>query len=272
MDLSHGKIRQALIDDWNQKHPDTPVKVVKLPSSADLQHAQMLAAEQAGDTTYDVLNLDLTWTAEFADNNAIVPLDNEMLGDGDFVAKALESARYRDRLWAVPFNTDVGLLYYRKDIVGSKGLPLPTKWGDLVDAKQSVQPPMRVFTTQLKRYEGLTVNVVEASASQNEDLSGSGGLLALAAGLRDGTILPESTTYDEAGALEAFRGDNAMFMRNWPYAYDVMASDMLDFPKKVGVTRLPWPAVLGGQNLAVARNSTKPRLARELIEFLTSPN
>ncbi|GAB3874641.1 hypothetical protein GCM10029964_016980 [Kibdelosporangium lantanae] len=135
-----------------------------------------------------------------------------------------------------------------------------------------MQPPMRVFTTQLKRYEGLTVNVVEASASQNEDLSGSGGLLALAAGLRDGTILPESTTYDEAGALEAFRGDNAMFMRNWPYAYDVMASDMLDFPKKVGVTRLPWPAVLGGQNLAVARNSTKPRLARELIEFLTSPN
>ncbi|GAB3874645.1 hypothetical protein GCM10029964_016990 [Kibdelosporangium lantanae] len=128
VDLSHGKIRQALIDDWNQKHPDTPVKVVKLPSSADLQHAQMLAAEQAGDTTYDVLNLDLTWTAEFADNNAIVPLDNEMLGDGDFVAKALESARYRDRLWAVPFNTDVGLLYYRKDIVGSKGLPLPTKW------------------------------------------------------------------------------------------------------------------------------------------------
>lgn len=288
LDLSNGGIRRQLIDKWNSEHPDTPVNVVELPSSADLQRAQMLAAEQAGDPGYDVLNLDLTWTAEFAENDAIQPLDEGVLtaAGNDFFAKTLDSVRYRrqgsdtTQLWAVPFNTDVGLLYYRKDLLDKAGAPPPKTWQDMVDVKNKVNSP--VYTAQLKQYEGLTVNAVEAAAAAGEDLArpsgASHGLTTLAARVRDGTILPDSTTYDEMDSLRAFRDGTVLFMRNWPFAYDLLTSDPDLAQNTVGVTRLPGltsdrpaPAVLGGQNLAIAAHSTKPKLARQLIEFLTSP-
>jgi multiple sugar transport system substrate-binding protein len=288
LDLSSDGIRRQLIGKWNHDHPNTPVNVVELPSTADLQRAQMLAAEQAGDPGYDVLNLDLTWTAEFAENGAIRPLDESVLtASNDFFDKVLESVRYqrqgsdRIELWAVPFNTDVGLLYYRKDLLGA-GAPNAWTWQAMADARNRINPGKPVYTSQLKRFEGLTVNAVEAAAAAGEDLtkltSESHGLLALASHVRDGTILPDSTTFDETGSLRAFRDGAVLFMRNWPYAYNVLTSDPDLPPGAIGVARLPRltddrpaPAVLGGQNLAIAAHSTRPQLARELIEFLTSP-
>jgi multiple sugar transport system substrate-binding protein len=298
-DLSYGGIRRQLIDYWN-KHEEPRVEVVELPARADLQRAQMLAAAQAGDTSYDVFNLDLTWTAEFAENGAIQPLEEGLLDPDDFYETTIDSVRYRrhgadtEQLWAVPFNTDVGLLFYRKDLLDAAGVGPPRSWQDMTDALADVRAHLvrtdgespsldAAYTTQLHQYEGLTVNAVEAAAAAGEDLTAlsgaSSGLRALVANFQaeDG-ILPESTTFDESGSLQAFRDGRVLFMRNWPFAYNVLAADPSLPPDAVGVTRLPAmtgdrpaPAALGGQNLAVAAHSTKPALARKLVAFLTSP-
>lgn len=297
-DLSYGGIRRQLIDYWNE-HEDQQVEVVELPARADLQRAQMLAAAQAGDTSYDVFNLDLTWTAEFAENGAIQPLEEDLLGPDDFFESTIDSVRYHrhgadtEQLWAVPFNTDVGLLFYRKDLLDAAGVRPPRSWQDMVDALARVRAHLvdttgkspsleAAYTSQLQQYEGLTVNAVEAAAAQGEDLStlsgASRGLRTLANNfhVQDG-ILPETTTFDESGSLQAFRDGRVLFMRNWPFAYNVLAADPLFPPGAIGVTRLPTTgdkpshAALGGQNLAVAAHSAKPGLARKLVSFLTSP-
>jgi multiple sugar transport system substrate-binding protein len=193
----------------------------------------------------------------------------------------------------VPFNTDVGLLFYRKDLLDAAGVRPPRSWQDMVDALARVRAHLvettgkspsleAAYTSQLQQYEGLTVNAVEAAVAEGEDLTAltgaSRGLRALADNfLAEDGILPDSTTFDESGSLQAFRDGRVLFMRNWPFAYNVLAADPLFPPGAIGVTRLPTTggkpshAVLGGQNLAVAAHSTKPGLARKLVEFLTSP-
>jgi multiple sugar transport system substrate-binding protein len=300
-DLSYGGIRRQLIDYWNEQdgHEDKQVEVVELSARADLQRAQMLAAAQAGDSSYDLFNLDLTWTAEFAENEAIQPLEEDLLGPDDFYESTIDSARYRrheadtEQLWAVPFNTDVGLLFYRKDLLDAAGVRPPRSWQDMADALARVREHLiattgksssldAAYTSQLQQYDGLTVNAVESAGAEGEDLTTltgvSHGLRALTDNFQaEDMILPESTTFDESGSLQAFRDGRVLFMRNWPFAYNVLAADPLFPPDALGVTRLPTAgdkpsrAALGGQNLAVAKASTKPELAREFVKFLTSP-
>ncbi|MGH3905175.1 MAG: extracellular solute-binding protein [Pseudonocardiaceae bacterium] len=305
VDLSYGGVRAQLIHKWNKIHPDNPVRVVELSSSTDLQHAQMLAAEQAGERGYDVLHLDLTWTAEFAENHAIRPLDPGVLTAGgapdDFLKTSLDSAYYtpegstQRQLWAVPYTTDAGLLFYRADLLKKSGLSPPTTWEEMKRAAQIVRDrqintsPNRqssleaAYVTQLDRYEGLTVNTLEITSGVGEDLRTLSGksegieqLAGFLGGSTDQVILPESKNSDETASLESFIAGKVLFMRNWPYAYNLLAAELPD--GAVGVTQLPSVdgdhsarPVLGGWNLAVAAHSTKPRLAQQLIEFLTAP-
>ncbi len=108
------------------------------------------------------------------------------------------------------------------------------------------------------------------------------GLRDLAQGMAEAgslppAVLPESRTFTEKASTDAFRSGTVAFMRNWPVAYGQLEEDQeraaggaFDISKNFTVTRLPGPSVLGGQNLAVSSSTTKPRAARELVEFLTS--
>ncbi|NUR63463.1 MAG: extracellular solute-binding protein [Catenulispora sp.] len=308
-DLSQGGVRQKLIDQWNTAHPDHKVNVVELPSNADLQRSQMLAAEQSGEPSYDVLNLDVTWTAEFATDGALRPLDPAVLREdsenGALLPGVKQTVQYglrggQSQVWAVPFNSDAGLLYYRADVLQKFGITQPPRtWQEMQTDFQKVVKkadpksdhiPSAAYTTQLGDYEGLTVNTVEAVASSDSghaDVSrDASGLAALVSHFNDDTpptILPAAhppqsdiTDHgDEDASVQAFIRGDVLFMRNWPYAYNVLAAGKLE--GSFGVTALPsldgagpGRSVLGGQNLAIAAHSTKPNLARSLIEFLTS--
>lgn len=285
VDLSQGGIRGQLIARWNQQHPDQRVRIVELPSSADLQRSQMLAAEQSGNTSYDVLNLDVTATAEFAEDHAIRPLPAGMVPDGDFFAGSRKSVTWHGKAWAVPFNADAGLLYYRKDWLDEIHVGPPSTWADLKVDYRSVRaahPEVQAaYVAQLQEYEGLTVNALEAAqASGEDDLSArpSNGLKRLADDVHDGTILHASLFDDESASVQAFLHGQVVFMRNWPFAYDVLASAMsrsqfgvAPLPGRTGPGQADRP-VLGGQNLAVAAHSRNPRGAEALIRFLTSPD
>lgn len=289
-DPSYSGVYQQLINKWNQQHPATPARIVELPSNSDLERSQMLAAEQSGSTAYDVLNLDVIRTPEFAADGAIQPLNGSILtedGPNDFLPSSLRSVSYQGQLWGVPFIADAGLLYYRKDLLVGVGDPVPSTWQQMLDTADRVKqkyggqkPPEAAYVSQLKPYEGLTVNAMEAALSNDEDLTtlptASKGLENLADYLRQQKVLPSSRGYDEQASLQAFKDGRAVFMRNWPFAYNVLAAEM-PTGTSIGVTLLPGGdekhrgrSVLGGQNLAVAGHTKKPRLARNLIAFLTS--
>ncbi|HCU49696.1 MAG TPA: hypothetical protein DGG94_07830, partial [Micromonosporaceae bacterium] len=286
-----GGQRQALIDQWNALPGRPRAEIIELTGGADAYRSEMVSRAQAGGGGIDVFNLDVTWIAEFAHAGYLRPLAREGLDTSGFLAKPLETCWYQDKLWALPFNTDAGLLFYRSDLITSSP---PSSWPairntiDDVFARQGSQHPELIagYTGQLADYEGLTVNAFEAIwAAEGDVVKGNGdvvidtaeareGLRRLATGLQPGNpqhILPESLTYEESRSMQAFRDGKTLFMRNWPVAYRHLgvpgesAGDVLAFQTTV----LPRGSVLGGQNLAISKSSDQPRAAQKLIEFLT---
>lgn len=288
-DLTSG-VRQALIDRWNDQHPDHPARIVQLPNGTDLGRSQVVGALQSGTGGYDVVNMDVTWTAEFAEQGLIRPWPEPL--DGDFLDSVTETVEYEGEVWGVPFNTDAALLYYRKDVLERENIALPTSWAGLDAAADRVEDgtDLAGYVSQFREYEGLTVNVMEAiwvhggdlpaSSDGDSDPAGAGAgagddMAAVREGIRDlrerlqYRMHEDSGTADESASVSAFADGEVVFMRNWPFAYERLAATMEDFEDRVGVTRLPWASALGGQNLAVTADAEDPAWARRLIEYLT---
>ncbi|PNE41735.1 MULTISPECIES: extracellular solute-binding protein [Streptomyces] len=305
-DLSSSGVRQDLIHAWERRTGRT-VRIVKLPDTADAQRSQLLAAGQSGNSGYDVLNIDVAWTAEFAAAHVIRPWDGGL--DGDFLPSVVKTATGDDgKIWAVPFNTDAGLLYYRKDILKKyhHSAEPPSNWGELKNVAIEVtnaynreaaraakaadkEPPPTLYgmVAQLRPYEGLTVNTLEAawanggnpdatSFSKGEQIGALQMGVAELKGRLD-TIMPhEATAMDETESRRWFADGRALFMRNWPVEYASIAEkltplvqfDVAQLPARPDGKRM---SVLGGQNLAIAADSTHPSGARALIEALTDP-
>lgn len=293
-----GGIRQKLIEQWNRQQEETGsgprARLVELPGSADQQRSQLLGALQSGSAEYDVVNLDVTWVPEFADADLVQPLPDDML-DEDVIPSVAATARWAGKTYAVPFNSDVGLLFYRPDYLKKAGvtdtrLGTGTEWSTVQRLMDAVRDAGRSaadgyekgWTTQLAPYEGLTVNGIEAFASADAGFSltdgagrYTGSVADLEAGLRElrdrtqaSYTLGDAGRSDEAESLGDFADGRTAFLRHWPYAYRTLHQSLTD--QQLQVAPLPGRAVLGGQNLAVTKASKRGQAAQALIKFLTS--
>lgn len=199
-------------------------------------------------------------------------------------------------LVAMPWFIDAGLLYYRQDLLDKYKQPVPQTWDQLKATASLIQTAERKagndklwgYVWQGRAYEGLTCNALEWIASYNGgtivDDSGKVTVknpnalqaLQMAAGFV-GTISPTAVlNYSEEESRGPFQAGNAVFMRNWPYAW--AASQAADSPVKgkVGVAPLPkggdsgrHAATLGGQELAVSKYSKNAALAADLVLYMT---
>ncbi|MBF9133402.1 extracellular solute-binding protein [Plantactinospora sp. S1510] len=288
-DESTGKQRQVLVNKWNLENPDTPARLEVLSRSSDEQHSEMVARAQSDSPNVDVYNLDVTWTAEFATAGYIRALDESVDVSG-FLDAPRKTCEYDGKLWALPFNTDVGLLFYRKG-VSQNALPatLPPDPND-VRALVAANPNLKAgFVTPLDHYEGLTVSALEAIWAEDGDVYDAekdlvvvdsdgvrNGLKKLADAMKSVDSLPpavdpQSRGFREDTSRAAFQRGEVALMRNWPVAYGQLRTGdrpMTDFD----VAPLPGEggSVLGGQNLAVATGTKNPQAAQKLVEFLTS--
>ncbi|MFJ9610805.1 ABC transporter substrate-binding protein [Kitasatospora sp. NPDC101176] len=280
---------RGLLADWNAEHPDQPAELVELPEAADEVHAQLAGELSAGGNRFDVLNLDVVWTAEFAAERWTVPLDESDFALDSFLPPVVRTGRYDGRLYAVPFVANAALLYYRSDVLAAAGEQPPTTWAELARQARTLAPAhgLSGYAGQLSPYEGLAVNALEAIRSAGGDLlAGDGtvvvdspqamaGLEFLAGGVRDGWIPPEVLGYQEEESRAAFGRGGLLFLRNWPYVYHAVGAAGSPVEGRFGVVPLPGPngpgsGVLGGSGLAVSRFSRRQRTARALIGFLTS--
>ncbi len=129
-----------LIKPWNEAYPDQQVSLVLLPEAENGQLAQLTANLQAGSSTYDVIAMDVIWTAEFASAGWIIPLESSMFPLGDFLRPAVDTAMYNGHLWAVPYYSNAEVLYYRKDILAKAGKLPPKTWAQLEQQAKTVAP------------------------------------------------------------------------------------------------------------------------------------
>ena len=278
---------------WEEKTGHS-VDVVSTPNSSTERLSLYQQILSANSRDIDVFQIDVIWPGLLA--NHLLDL-REVLGDeageGHFPT-IIENNTVDGRLVAMPWFTDAGVLYYRKDLLEQYGFEAPETWQQLTEIAREIQDAERAagnermhgFVFQGRAYEGLSVNALEWVASH-----GGGGLverdgeisinneqaaaaLELAASWV-GEIAPSGVlNYTEEEARGVFQGGNAVFMRNWPYAWSLAQSDGSEVRGKVGVTQLPAgadgtsAAGLGGWNLAVSRYSENPELAVDLVAFL----
>ncbi|WP_432177105.1 ABC transporter substrate-binding protein [Streptomyces sp. Tue6028] len=279
-----------LLDGWNRTHPGEKVTLVELPDSADETHAQMTTDLRGGDRSrFDVLNIDVNWTSEFAAAGWIRPLPRDRFPLKTFLDPVTDTATYDGQLYAVPYVTNAGLLLYRKDVLAKEGVPPPRTWAELERDARTIAPKYGLdgYAGQFLPYEGLTVNAAEAVYSAGGTILGDEGTRVtvnsdaaregigfLARGVREGWIPQRALMYKEEESKQAFQDGRLLFLRNWPYAYVAASAKGSEVAGKVGAVPLPGPdgpgrSVLGGSNLAVNTHARHPDSAARLIAYLT---
>ena len=239
--LGQGNPIPRLIAEFEARHPGVHVQAEALPWNSDEQR-QFFVINLEGDSPgFDVMMLDVIWVPEFARAGWLLDLTPRLAPDelAAFFPSTVEAATYGGRVWGMPWNMNVGLLYYRRDLLDKYGLRPPETWTDLVAQAERIRaaernPRLDGVLWQGKQYEGLMVNVLEGLWADGTELLGEGGaifpdparaeaVLAFMRGLiTRGVSPPWTTAADEELTRRAFGRGEAVFLRNWPYALDLL--------------------------------------------------
>jgi len=299
--FKHGKIAgdpakfSRLLDEFEAQNPGISVRDEVLPASTDEQHQFYVVNLEGKSSDFDVLSMDVIWVPEFARAGWLTDLTS-MIDAGardDFFPGPMKAVTYLGKIFAIPWYIDAGVLYYRKDLLDKYGLSPPTLWSELVSTAQYIQDReegIYGFIWQGKQYEGLVCNVLEYFWSNGGDVLSDGDVVidseenveALEF-MRDLIVEyrvtpPLVMTAIEEPTRHLFGSGKALFMRNWPYAWNIFEQEGSPVRGKIGVTLLPsFPggesaSTLGGWQLGLNCYSKRPEAARRLIEFLTRPD
>ncbi len=283
------------------------VEQVTLPRQADDQRLQLARRIVGGDDTIDILGMDVTWTAEFAEAGWIRPFPAQAAAEvrAGTLEAAYETGTWQDQLYAAPLNTNTQLLWYRKDLMPAGGPP--KTWDDLIDvaAGLAAQDRPSWIEVQASQYEGLTVWFNTLVTSAGGQIVTEDGAVTLGEGdaaLRSLEIMrrvagapgadPSLSQRDEGGTRLAMESGQAAFMVNYPFVLPGIEENgggtfldergnptTADTGKRVldVFSWAPYPAVergeparvtIGGLNLAVSTTSRYPQQAVEAVQCL----
>jgi multiple sugar transport system substrate-binding protein len=281
---------ESLINEYNAAHPGVTVKFQAMPANTDTQHDAYVTYLSARESSIDLYSLDVIWTAEFAKAGWIRQLPDGFLDTDEFLAGPIQSVTYDGKLYAVPWFTDAGVLYYRKDLLEKAGLPVPETWDDFFSACEQIARPagMDGFVWQGARYEGLVCDFLEflwgmGGTLDAENLAsdpaeverGVTKAIKLMRSLIDRGVTPESVlTYKEEDSRRVFTESQALFMRNWPYAWSMAEGAESKVKGRVGIARLshapgqtPY-STIGGWNVGVSAYTKHPEQALDFLRFI----
>jgi multiple sugar transport system substrate-binding protein len=252
----------------------------QLPAGADAQRLQLVRRLAAHDSTIDVMALDVTWEAEFANAGWIVPWtgSNKQQVVNGTIAPALQTAMWKGQLVAAPDNTNTQLLWYRSDLVPHP----PTTWAQMIaDAEQLArQGKPHLIEIQGAQYEGTTVwfNTMNASAGGTVVNPTSTTVTLGTPAEKALSIMKQLATSPAADPslgvqMEndnrlAMEGGKAAFELNYPFVYPSMKADNPAMFKHFKwalypevIPGVPAKVTIGGIDFAVSAYSQHQALA-----------
>jgi multiple sugar transport system substrate-binding protein len=278
-------IAQPLVDRWNADHPDEKVTLKEQTDEADQQHDDLVRNFDAQNPDYDVVSVDVIWTAEFAAKGYLQPLEGDMAINTDgLLEPTVQAGAYGGKQYTSPMASDGGLLYYRSDLVKKP----PTTWDEMIGmCSIADKNNMGCYAGQFQKYEGMTVNAAEAINGAGGQIVGEDGktptvdspeaatgLGNLVDAYSNGDIPKEAITYTEEEGRIAFEEGKLLFLRNWPYVYGLAATeDSSKVKGKFDVAPLPGTdgvgaSALGGHNLGVSAYSDHKATAIDFVNFI----
>ena len=281
---------QDLVKQFNQEHRGViNLKVIRGPLETEAMSDLAISSLLLGKAPFDVLLMDVTWLPKYAAAGWMVPLEDYFndIDINELATGAREGNSYNDHLYRWPLTADMGLLYYRTDLMDQP----PETPEDLILMSQSLQKNQKVdwgYVWQGRQYEGLSCVYLEMidgfggdwlQTSTNQiGLNSTPGVEAAAwlQDLIDQGVSPEAVTnYAESEALQSFKVGDSAFMRNWPYAWAELQKSDSAVKGNVGITTMVAEpghstATLGSWGLAVLQGSSHVEASIEAIRFLTS--
>jgi multiple sugar transport system substrate-binding protein len=286
---AEGELLARQLEGFMAEHPGIRVERRATPDASDQRHQLYVQWLNAGVGDPDILQLDVIWTAEFAAAGWILSLDGFDPDTADFLPGPLAASRYRGRLHALPWFVDVGLLYWRTDLLEEP----PSSFADMEEvvaraARQAGLP--YAFVWQGARYEGLVTVFLEFLGGHGGQILDDRGavrvdseaavraLSVMKQSIDDGRVPRAVLGWQEEQVRFAFQNGKAVLMRNWPYAYPLLqrgaeskvAGRFAVAPMPAAPSGEPT-AALGGSLLAINARSRHPEAAWAVVDYLTRP-
>ncbi len=245
-------------------------------------------------TRIDIFAVDLVWVPRFV--KWAEPLSNYFSPQerGDFLPYALQSCYFDSVLVGVPFYIDIGLMYYRSDLLKklpdhealAKRLQRSITWEDffqLSRRRELAGHPFYLFPAD--SYEGLVCCFIEAVHSQNATLVQNDSLQLntwqtrralqlLVDMVNQQRLTPKAVT--EFNEIEVYRyalDHDAVFFRGWPGNLRAYLESDRAKVEQIKVAALPHfqgarpTSVFGGWNLMLSKNSEKKDAALKFLKF-----
>lgn len=305
---------QTLIDRFNQEN-EGAIKVTFQEGSrfSDVFYQELVTAFESGAPDFDVVGSDVIWTPAFASNQWVEDLTQQFFVDYeplDFIDGAMQSVSYNFKVWGIPWYTDGGMLYYRKDLLAKSGYQYPpATWEELITYSKKIKADSGIkhgYVFQGANYEGGVTNACEfiwnadgnilvgdlyvpASFDQEaprpeivtvNSQAARMGLKQLQNIIASGIAPEDITEFREKEASIAFQQGDAVFMRSWASSYSyILNPDSKVKPSQVGLTMIPTLnrgltpySCLGGWNLMISAMTSdeKKAAAWKFIQFMAS--
>lgn len=294
----------------------TNVKVVSDGSQANNQLTYVTTQMAAKSSQFDVIGMDTSWTAQFASNGWVIPLTNVTSTEmSNYVPGLVSAGTYKGTLYAYPYFANLGVLYYRADLLRDVGATTAniTTWEGLNATANAIlnnvtiqhnYPNLVGYVGQFDNYEGGTCNFLEWLGSNgltnifyangSADLNNPKAVQAMTflqnlvapryTGMFNNSyIIPrDALTMDEGSSVGVWYAGNAIFMRQWTFAYGGSMSaqpinatvggnytqfGVVPIPHFAGATNYKTSEI-GGAVLGISEYSTHQSAALGLIRFL----
>jgi len=297
------KAHQIIIDQFNERYAgEITVIPVNLPFTKfnTNERKELIArALRSRTSRIDVFSVDQIWIPRFAKwAEPLTPHFSPKELD-DILDVALQTCRFQNQLVSLPLFADIGVMYYRKDLLRDlpdfepirEELRSSITWERLFELRNEYFPNQLFYMYQGDSYEGLIVNLLEVAAQSGESLfqervpylnerSAKKSVRFLADLIFEAGVSPKTVlSSNERASYEYALQHDIPFFRGWPSFLqslgNLASSDSMK-AAHLEMAALPHfkdgaaASALGGWNLMVSRSSQVKNAAIEFIRFALS--
>lgn len=282
---------KPLIQKFEAKHPKTKISLITTKNLGGFLSKQLKEGSCLPQGSPDLVYIDVIWVPEFAVRGCLQDLSGRFDAKmrSQFTSQSIRDGEHEGKSYRIPLRSDMGMLYYRSDLLAQAGYPQPPQtFTDLMKISQTLKQKQLVewgFLWQGDQYEGKIATFVEI-------LAGHGGYWIDEETRQVGLNQPEAIqavqflrntltsrvsptsvlTHSEAESLAQFRTGKSMFLRHWPRAKLFLAKDkaVKSVPMQLQAQGHSGGPCNGSWGLGIAQKTQHSDQAWRAIRFFTS--
>ncbi len=289
----YNAIDRSIIELFEAQNPDIKINLVEMPENTNQKLQLIQTILFAKDSSMDLFDADVTWAPIFSSAGWVAPLSKHFsdIELDAYLPGPLNSVTYNDEIWGIPYRTDAGILYYRKDLLEKYNKPVPETWEELVETSKYImvrEPGMKGLSGSWAQFEGLTCNLMEIVWSYGGEVLDENGKVIInsketleALKMMDDMIskhriMPDGIVNFYSGDARAvFFAGNSVFLRDWPTGWlNSQNPSVSKIVGKVGISDLPKGdpmgrsySTLGGWQVMVSEYSKNKEAAIRFAKF-----